>query len=99
MSDIFELELRDTPTGVGITREDIRRLADAMHTTETMVVHMAISRMKTEVFRERASEEPPSDEEIARREKIASEMGEVISVRRLYDLLDSELNSNGADRG
>lgn len=88
MSDIFQLELRDTPTGVGVTRKDIRRLAEAMNTTETMVVHMAISRMKTELLRERASEEPPSDEEIARREKIGDAMGEVISVRRLYDILD-----------
>lgn len=49
-----------------------------------MVIHMAISRMLRDVFYEK-DPEGHSDEDIARREKIASEMGEVITIDSLAD--------------
>ena len=86
MSDILELELRDTPTGVGVSREDINRLAETLETTPEMIIHMAISRMLRDIFYDE-DPEGPSDEEIARREKLASEMGEAVTVDSLADRL------------
>lgn len=50
MSDKLLLKFRVKSTPYGVTRETLKALAAELDTTETMVVHLAISRFAKEVL-------------------------------------------------
>ena len=50
MSDKLLLKFRDKDTSYGVTRETLKALAAELDTTETMVVHLAISRFAKEIL-------------------------------------------------
>jgi hypothetical protein len=50
MSDKLLLKFREKDTSYGVTRETLKALAVELDTTETMVVHLAISRFAREIL-------------------------------------------------
>ncbi|MCC6194645.1 MAG: hypothetical protein IT518_09285 [Burkholderiales bacterium] len=50
MSDKLLLKFRVKSTPYGVTRETLKALAAELDTTETMVIHLAISRFAKEVL-------------------------------------------------
>jgi hypothetical protein len=50
MSDKLLLKFRDKDTSYGVTRETLKALAAELDTTETMVVHLAVSRFAREIL-------------------------------------------------
>ena len=50
MSDKLLLKFRDKDTSYGVTRETLRALAAELDTTETMVIHLAVSRFAKEIL-------------------------------------------------
>ena len=50
MSDNFLLKFRAKSTPYGVTRETLKALAAELETTETMVIHLAVSRFAKEVL-------------------------------------------------
>lgn len=50
MGDKLLLKFRAKTTPYGITRETLKALANELDTTETMVIHLAISRFAREVL-------------------------------------------------
>ena len=50
MSDKLLLKFRTKSTPYGVTRETLKALANELDTTETMVIHLAISRFAKEVL-------------------------------------------------
>ena len=50
MSDKLLLTFRTKSTAYGVTRETLKALANELDTTETMVIHLAISRFAREVL-------------------------------------------------
>ncbi len=50
MSDKLLLKFRAKSTPYGVTRETLKALATELDTTETMVIHLAISRFAKEVL-------------------------------------------------
>jgi len=50
MSNKFLLKFRVKSTPYGVTRETLKALATELDTTETMVIHLAISRFAKEVL-------------------------------------------------
>lgn len=50
MSDKLLLKFRAKSTAYGVTRETLKMLAAELDTTETMVIHLAVSRFAKEVL-------------------------------------------------
>ena len=50
MSDKLLLKFRDKSTPYGVTRETLKAIAAELDTTETMVIHLAVSRFAKEVL-------------------------------------------------
>lgn len=59
MSDKLLLKFRVKSTSYGVTRETLRALAAELDTTETMVIHLAISRFAKEVLPAYEADEGP----------------------------------------
>ena len=82
---LLKFKSKDSPYGV--TRETLKALADEMDVSETMVVHLAISRFAKEVLPAyEADDGPLTPEDIERIRKLAEPMlpkGKVISTQSL----------------
>lgn len=50
MSDKLLLKFRDKNTPYGVTRETLKALSEELEMTETMVIHLAVSRFAKEVL-------------------------------------------------
>ena len=50
MGDKLLLKFREKDTTYGVTRETLKALAAELDTTETMVVHLAVSRFAKEIL-------------------------------------------------
>lgn len=59
MSDKLLLKFRAKSTPYGVTRETLKALATELDTTETMVIHLAISRFAKEVLPSYEADEGP----------------------------------------
>ena len=59
MSDKLLLKFRDKDSPYGVTRDTVKALSEELHLTETMVVHLAISRFAKEVLPAYEADEGP----------------------------------------
>jgi hypothetical protein len=59
MSDKLLLKFRDKDTPYGVTRETLRALSAELDMTETMVIHLAVSRFAKEVLPAYDADEGP----------------------------------------
>lgn len=50
MTEIFELKLRDRSDGIGVSREDVKRIADRLEVDENMAIHIAVARLRRDLF-------------------------------------------------
>ncbi len=50
MSDKLLLKFRDKNTPYGVTRKTVKALSEELEMTETMVIHLAVSRFAKEVL-------------------------------------------------
>jgi hypothetical protein len=59
MSDKLLLKFRTKDSPYGVTRETLKTLSEEMDTSETMVIHLAISRFAREVLPGYSSDDGP----------------------------------------
>jgi len=59
MSDKLLLKFRDKDTPYGVTRETLKALSEELDMSETMVVHIALSRFAKEVLPAYEADEGP----------------------------------------
>lgn len=82
---LLKFKSKDSPYGV--TRETLKALADEMDVSETMVVHLAVSRFAKEVLPAYEMDDGPlTARDIARIRKVAKPMlprGKVLNTRSL----------------
>jgi hypothetical protein len=72
MGDKLLLKFREKDTTYGVTRETLKALAAELDTTETMVVHLAVSRFAKEILPAyEADEGPHSSPYLAWLERVA----------------------------
>lgn len=82
---LLKFKARDTPYGV--TRETLKAIADELDVSETMAIHLALSRLATEVLPAYEMDEGPlTKADLVRIRKMAQPMlpkGKVRSTRSL----------------
>jgi len=87
MSDKLLLKFREKDTSYGVTRETLKALAAELDTTETMVIHLAVSRFAKEILPSyEADDGPLSSPYLAWLERVAREQlpkGKVIRRKSL----------------
>lgn len=82
------LKFRAKNTRFGVTRDTVKSLASELDTTETAVVHLALSKLATEMLPAyEADEGPLTARELAavkRAAKAALPKGKVLDVKQLF---------------
>lgn len=88
VQDSMLLKFRSKDSRFGVTRETVKALAAELDTTETAVVHMALSKLAAETLPAYERDEGPlGARELAsvrRRAKLTLPKGKVLSVQRLF---------------
>ena len=88
MSDKLLLKFRVKSTPYGVTRETLKALAAELDTTETMVIHLAVSRFAKEVLPAYEADDgplsPPYFAWLKETAKTRLPKGKVISKKSLF---------------
>jgi hypothetical protein len=87
MSDKLLLKFRDKDTPYGVTRETLRALSEELDMTETMIIHLAVSRFAKEVLPAYEADEGPLTPAyvswLKRTARVALPKGKVLSKKSL----------------
>ena len=88
VADSLLLKFRSKNTCFGVTRETVKALASALDTTETQVVHMALSKLAAEMLPAyEADDGPLTKAELAsvrKRAKASTPKGKVLAKQSLF---------------
>ena len=88
VADSLLLKFRSKNTRFGVTRETVKALASALDTTETQVVHMALSKLAEEMLPAyEADDGPLTAGELAsvrKRAKASMPKGKVLAKQSLF---------------
>lgn len=88
LQDSMLLKFRAKNTRFGVTRDTVKSLASELDTTETAVVHLALSKLATEMLPAyEADDGPLTARELAavkRAAKAALPKGKVLDVKKLF---------------
>ena len=87
-ADSLLLKFRSQNTRFGVTRETVKALASELDTTETQVVHLALSRLAEEMLPAyEADDGPPTAAQLAivrKQAKAAMPKGKVVAKQSLF---------------
>ena len=88
VADSLLLKFRTKNSRFGVTRETVKALANELDTTETQVVHMALSKLAEEMLPAYEADDGPLTasqlSSVRKRAKAAMPKGKVLARQRLF---------------